>query len=174
MWSSNPVISIKLPQQLVGELRCSATCPAPRDLLVSEYILLFSISWQPGEFFLTSFPLYPTALVCSSSRFEDGMFSDSHLIWQMTSKSLWEWHLIICAIIFHVVTALSDTRPGWPDSRLCSLATGRLAPHAAWILTLTVLTSCLFENLQALLGLNLPTLPSCKIKTQPIINYLFL
>ena len=61
MWSSNPVISIKLPQQLVGELRCSATCPAPRDLLVSEYILLFSISWQPGEIFPDKFPTLPNS-----------------------------------------------------------------------------------------------------------------
>ena len=149
-----------------------ATCLSTRDLLVSKQVLLFSISWQPREhFYWEDSKLHSTLLVCSSSRFEDGMFSDSYLIWQMTIESLWEWHLIIWAIIFHVVTALSDTRPHPVTSP--GLAP-RLASDSAWILNTNVPASCLFENHQNVLVLYFPTQPSCKISLEANITNLSL
>ena len=170
MWSSNPVISIKLPQQLVGE-RCHVPLNTWPACVKISFIVLYFLAAKRKLLLRrfqtsldTSCLFIFTVWRWDVFWFLLDMTNDDRIPLRMTFDNLGDNISRCHSFIWH--PALTQ----WP-ARVSS-PRPRLASDSAWILNTNDLASCLFENHQNVLVLNFPTQPSCKISSEANISNL--
>ena len=141
MWSSNPVISIKLLQQLVGELSHVPRTTWPACVKISFIVLCFLAA---GRIFLQS--SFQTSLDTSCLFiftvwrwdvfwFSLDMTNDGRIPLRMTFDNL-DDNISRChSFIWHPASALVTSLASGDQPRLVSRLVWPLASHSAWILS---------------------------------------